>query len=43
LMVLLVVKLHDLPRDERLESIIGVWEIRESLSGDASQSCPPQA
>jgi hypothetical protein len=32
-MVLLVVELHDLPRDERLESIIGVWEIRESVSG----------
>lgn len=31
LMVLLVMKLHDLPRDERLESVVGVWEIGESV------------
>lgn len=31
--MLFVMKLHDLPRNERLESIIGVWEIRESVCG----------
>lgn len=33
LMMLLVVKLHDLATDERLESIIGVRKIWESVRG----------
>ena len=31
LVVLLVVKLHDLPRDEGLEGIVGVGEVGESV------------
>lgn len=31
LVVLLVVKLHDLPRDERLEGVVGVGEVGESV------------